>query len=89
MTTSGFQIEVLTPQSRVYASQAASAILPGALGSFGVLKGHMPLVSLLRTGQVEIVNAEDSSRVFVSISGGFAEVSRERVLILADEAEVK
>jgi F-type H+-transporting ATPase subunit epsilon len=85
--TTGFHVEVMTPERRLYNAEAVSVILPGALGSFGVLRGHIPLISLLEPGRVDITAAGDLSHVFIAVSGGFAQVDRETVRVLADEAE--
>jgi F-type H+-transporting ATPase subunit epsilon len=85
--TTGFHVEVMTPERRLYNAEAVSVILPGALGSFGVLRGHIPLISLLGPGRIKITPAHDLSPLFIAISGGFVEVGRENVWILADGVE--
>ena len=64
----------------------ASLIAPGAAGYFGVFAGHEPIVAALQPGLVEYTDLT-GNRHYVSISGGFAEVTATRVTILADAAE--
>ena len=61
--------------------------LPGSEGDFGVLPGHTPVLSTLKSGVVEVKGVEDAlSRLFVR--GGFAEVNGDKVTVLAQEATV-
>ena len=57
---------------------------PGAEGDFGVLAGHEPFMTTLRSGQV-VVRDGSKSRVF-TIEGGFADVTPESFTILAESA---
>ena len=60
-------------------------VVPGSEGDFGVLRGHAPVISTLRTGTIAIyANNAVTERIFVA--GGFAEASADRVTVLADEA---
>ena len=58
--------------------------VPGAEGYMGVMAGHMPLVSTLRTGMVVVLKDGKDTRYF--IRGGFAEVTDTKLTVLADEA---
>jgi F-type H+-transporting ATPase subunit epsilon len=59
--------------------------LPGSEGDFGVLPGHAPVLSILKTGVVEVKGVSEAlSRLFVR--GGFAEVNGDKVTVLAEEA---
>ena len=59
--------------------------MPGAEGDFGVLPGHSPLISTLRTGVITVYE-KDKVKKRLFVSGGFAEVTPERCTVLADEA---
>ena len=59
--------------------------VPGAEGDFGVLLGHAPVISTLRPGVIEVQGgSEGDARFFVL--GGFAEVSPQKITVLAEEA---
>ncbi|HMB66083.1 MAG TPA: ATP synthase F1 subunit epsilon, partial [Patescibacteria group bacterium] len=60
--------------------------VPTKEGEITVLPKHLPLVSILIPGVLEFVN-ENNEREVVSVSGGFVEVLRNKVVILADTAE--
>ena len=78
-------IEVVTPDKRLLSEDVDYVSLPGFEGEFGVLPGHIPYVSALRTGILAYVKGDVRERVF--ISGGFAEVVDNVVTVLADSAE--
>ncbi len=80
---SNMNLEILTPEKKVFEGEVVSAIFPGADGSFQVLKDHAPLVGLLRDGVVEY-RLKDKSQQQVTITGGVVEVLNNQVILLAD-----
>ncbi|MDE2703592.1 MAG: F0F1 ATP synthase subunit epsilon [Gemmatimonadota bacterium] len=81
-----FALEVVTPERVAYSGQVASLQAPGSEGSFGVLAGHIPLLTSLQIGRLRFVE-EDGNEIQMAISGGFVEVGREQVAVLAETAE--
>jgi len=81
-----FHLEIITPDRVVLDAHARSVRLPGAMGSFGVLPGHAPMLAMLTVGPIRVVH-DNGDIEYVASSGGFAEVSASRVLVLADAAE--
>lgn len=81
-----FALEVVTPERVAYSGQVASLQAPGSEGSFGVLAGHIPLLTSLQIGRLRFVE-EGGSEIQMAISGGFVEVGREQVAVLAETAE--
>lgn len=79
------QLEVITPERRLVSEQVDGVTLPGLDGEIGVLPGHTPLVSQLQTGVLSFNRGATQNRLLVS--GGFAEVTDDRVTVLADVAE--
>ncbi len=79
------RLSVVTPQRRVLDAEVDSVLCPGSEGEFGVLPGHEALLAPLAEGRLEWT--ERGARRAVRIGGGFAEVTQERVVILADSAE--
>lgn len=78
---------LLTPAKQVADLAAAYVHVPGEMGDFGVLPGHMPLVSTLRAGGQVVVTLADGSKQSFTVSGGFAEVSASGVNVLAEGVE--
>lgn len=82
-----FQFELVAPERLIYSDQAELVVVPGAEGEFGVLPGHAPLISAVRTGIVEVFEypaVKSKAKFFVA--GGFAEVTAERCTVLSAEA---
>lgn len=81
-----FQLSVVAPDRSVIEEPVQSVIAPGVEGYFGMLAGHVPLVAALRPGLVEYISAENQ-RHYIVVGGGFAEMTGERMTVLADSAE--
>ena len=82
----GFALEIVTPEKTVYSGQVNSLQAPGSEGCFGIMAGHMPLLTSLQIGALSFAE-ESGGEARMAVSGGFAEVGRERVTILAETAE--
>src|ERR1700730_1107391 len=79
------QVELVTPEGRVFSEEADFVLAPGVEGDLGGLPQHIALLTPLRTGIVTIRN-EEAEHVLV-VAGGFLEVLPDKVTILADAAE--
>ncbi len=79
-------LEVVTPDRQVIGKSVDYVGAPGLLGEFGILPGHVPFLSALGVGSLHYKLAGRSYYVFVS--GGFAEISGDRVMVLAEVAEL-
>ena len=78
-------LEIVTPEKFLLSQPVDFVIVPGSEGDFGVLPGHCHLLSNLRIGELQYHVGEQKE--FMSILSGFAEVTPEKVTILADVAE--
>ena len=78
-------LELATPTRLVVSAEVDEVVAPGSLGYFGVLPGHAPLLAALGIGEVTYRIGRDEHHV--AVSGGFAEVRNDKVIILADSAE--
>jgi F-type H+-transporting ATPase subunit epsilon len=81
---SKLRFSLVAPERELYAGEVDQVDAPGAEGDFGVLFGHEPFMTTLRSGEV-IVRDGSSRRVF-TIEGGFADVTPESFTILAESA---
>jgi len=79
------KLEIVTPDGQIFANDVKSVTLPGREGEFGVLPHHASLVSLLKTGVIDIELSSGEHEV-VAIDWGHAEIDEEKVIILADGA---
>ena len=80
------RLEVVTPEKEVINEEAQIVMAPGALGEFGVLIGHTPFMTSLKTGSLRYTDAKGTER-YVFVSGGFAEALPNKVTVLAESAE--
>ncbi len=80
-----FQLSVVAPDRTVFEDQVTSVILPGVEGYLGVMSGHEPMLLALRTGIIEYDDA-NRQRNFVTVTGGFVEISESKVIVLAQDA---
>ncbi len=81
-----FALDIVTPEKTVLSDTVTSVQLPAADGSLGILAGHAPLLAELGVGECIVKTSAGGEEVY-ALAGGFVEVSRERVTILADTAE--
>ena len=79
------QLLVVTPEKKVVEADADEVELPGAEGYLGILPGHTPLITLLKTGVLSFKKGGRSQAY--AVSAGFAEIANDRVNVLADSAE--
>ncbi len=80
-----FEFELVSPERLLLSERAEMVVVPGTEGNFGVLPGHSPFASTVRADVIEVYeNNKVKQRIFVG--GGFAEVTPERLTVLADEA---
>jgi len=79
------QLSIVTPSRSFIETEAEYVVAPGSEGELGILPGHAPLLVALKPGVVRYTEKGRTSRV--AIGGGFAEVTQERVTVLAPSAE--
>lgn len=80
-----FHLRIATLERVVFDEEINSVTLPGAEGEFTVLSGHTPLITSLQLGEITARNK--SGEFFMGVTGGMAEVTGGRVLVLAEQAE--
>ncbi|WP_375397045.1 ATP synthase F1 subunit epsilon [uncultured Sphingomonas sp.] len=78
--------ELVTPEKLLRSEEVYQVVVPGAEGDFGVLEGHAPFMSTIRDGSLHIYKTDKSEPEMLSIQGGFAEVSKAGLTVLAEQA---
>jgi len=81
-------VELVSPQERVWSGQAKFISARTIEGDLGVLPDHAPLFGVLVDGVVRIDGVDGSSTEF-SVHGGFISVSINRVSILTESTDAK
>lgn len=81
----GLRLRIVTPHSELLDDSVNLVILPGSEGQLAVLPGHIPLVTTLKDGEIR-ADKGDTKRRF-RVGTGWAKVSSQQVIVLAQEAE--
>jgi F-type H+-transporting ATPase subunit epsilon len=79
------RFELATPTRLLVSADVDEVVAPGTEGSFGVWPGHAPLLATLGAG--ELMYRQGREEHYVAVAGGFAEVTPDRVIVLAEQAE--
>jgi F-type H+-transporting ATPase subunit epsilon len=80
-----FKLQVVAPDCPAVTEDAVSVTLPGEMGEFGVMAGHVPFLSTLKPGVMRVV--KDGQRSVYFLAEGFAEVNGHSVIVLAEAYE--
>lgn len=83
---STFLVEIVTPERKVYAETANMVSVTGVEGELGILPNHIPFVTPLRIAPVMI--KRDGKVDVIAVNGGFIEVRKDKIVILAESAEI-
>ena len=78
-------LEVVTPTGPVISDDVDIVTAPGVGGEFGVLANHAPFLSTIKTGSLSF--KKDKQAKYLMISGGFSEVSNNKITFLVESAE--
>ncbi|MFP7753659.1 F0F1 ATP synthase subunit epsilon [Thermodesulfobacteriota bacterium B35] len=78
-------LEVVTPSGPVISDEVDIVTAPGVGGEFGVLANHAPFLSTIKTGTLSF--KKDKQTKYLMVSGGFSEVSSNKITFLVESAE--
>lgn len=81
------KLELVTPERMILSEDVEEVIAPGVEGDLGVLPEHAPLLTALRVGELAYRVGKQIDYVAI-VGGGFLEVSNNKVIVLADDAEL-
>jgi len=81
-----FLVEIVTPERKVYAETATMVSVMGVEGELGIMANHIPFVTPLRIAPVTV--KRDGKQDVIAVNGGFIEVRKDKVVILAESAEL-
>ena len=82
---STIRLELVTPERLLLSEEVDEVVAPGYEGEFGVLPEHTQYLAILNIGVLRYRKGSESRRI--ALGGGFAEVTPERVVVMADTAE--
>jgi len=82
---STIHLELVTPERLLLSEEVAEVVLPGYEGEFGVLPGHTQFLAILNIGMLRYGKGGETRKI--ALGGGFAEVTPDRVVVMAETAE--
>ena len=78
-------LSIVTPEKQLVSDEVDQVNAPGTEGDLGILYDHAPLLTNLRSGQLSY--EKDGETVTLVVSGGYLEVTDNRVTVLAETGE--
>ena len=79
-----FTIEIISPDKSIIETETSEVVIPSFEGEMGILKDHIPLITFLRPGLINIKTNTDQ-KFFVE--EGTVEFSNNNLLILTSTAK--
>jgi len=79
-------LEILTPEKKLFSDDVYGVQLPGVTGLFEVLDKHAPLVSALKKGRIKVLKDKNNHLAFFDIQSAFVEVISTTVTVLVEGA---
>lgn len=80
------KFKIVTPEKVIYENEISQISIPTMNGEVTILPNHIPLVSVLKAGELKIKDKDGEHNM--AVSGGFLEVrGNNEIIILADHAE--
>lgn len=80
-------LEILTPEKKLFSGEVYGVQLPGTNGMFEILDKHAPLVAALKNGNLKVLKDKSASQlVNYAIQSGFVEVISNKATVLVEGA---
>ena len=76
------ELEILSPEKKIFAGEVTSVQLPGSEGGFQVLNNHAPVLSTLKKGTIRIKSSQGNQTF--EVKGGVVEVLKNKIIVLAE-----
>ena len=82
------QLDILTPEHKIYSGNVYGIQLPGVEGSFEILENHAPMIAALGKGKMKILKDKNGNNHDVyEITGGFVEILNNKASVLIEDAK--
>jgi F-type H+-transporting ATPase subunit epsilon len=78
------KLEIVTPEAMTYSEDVEMVTLPGAEGEMGIYPLHVPLMTQIVAGEINV--RKGGSSLFLAVGDGFAEITGTRVAVMTDMA---
>ncbi|WP_159809307.1 F0F1 ATP synthase subunit epsilon [Cellulomonas citrea] len=80
------EVDIVDTDGKVWSGPARRVVAPAGDGEMGILAGHVPVLSVLRPGEVRVLPTDSQEVLRFTVAGGFFSVDSDQVTIVADEA---
>ena len=89
MAENKLQLSIVTPERLVLDEDVDQVNVPGVEGDLGILYDHAPLLTTMRPGRFsyELSGEKGREAIHMIVSGGYLEVTDNRVIVLAEAVE--
>ena len=89
MAENKLKLSIVTPERLVLNEGADQVNAPGIEGDLGILYDHAPLLTTMRAGRFsyELLGEKGRETINMIVSGGYLEVTDNRVIVLAEAVE--
>ncbi len=77
---------LVSPERELFSGDVDQVDIPGSEGDFGVFPDHTPVMAAIRTGAITVYADGQETQYFVQ--GGFADVTPEGLIVLAEKASL-
>ncbi len=81
------QLDILTPEQKIYSGSVYGIQLPGIEGSFEILENHAPMIASLGKGKMKIIKDKNTTEMY-EIQGGFVEILNNKASVLIEGAKL-
>jgi F-type H+-transporting ATPase subunit epsilon len=78
------KLEIVTPEAKIFSQDVEIVYVPGVDGELGILPKHIPLMTMIKPGELRVSNSGQDT--FMAVGEGFVEVTGESVTVLTDMA---
>ena len=82
---SAIKLEIVSAETAIFSGEATMVVAPGKDGDLGIAPRHTPLLTSLRSGDIEVFKSEGDKEFFY-VTGGILEVQPHLITVLADSA---
>jgi len=80
-------LEIVTPERKIYSREVNMVIARGIEGELGIMPNHIPMVTPLQIAPL-VAKIHGEKDHLVAVHGGFMEVRKDKVVVLAESAEL-
>jgi len=78
------KLQVVTPEEKILSEDVDIVFVPGVDGELGILPKHIPLMTMIKPGEMRVVS--HGKDTFMAVGEGFVEVTADSVTVLTDMA---